>query len=559
MSHSARAFVNPKIGKHPSLFEREETTVVVEDWRHASPGDLRQAAEAGEIDAETLGEIEDYREQADADGSLDALLADGMSRVLAHEVARPKQGHKGSEQTFADELRDLDAEGRAEHIKPFVEWIQGAATGYLEYEVVNAEGEVAELQWDNFQQGLEDEGYDHLLQLAHEVVEFDEDEYDSGELMDILRDPGMFTASLNGQYDRRPEGTVASWQIGDVYGTCDGAKSDEQLYAILHGGVWERTDHETGKVAETVTYPGLGPEDIAEALKELENNEPYVSVKGVKAREGWRHRRGSEVEITADDFDDSFDLSIGQYSSDAVVFYYDADKLEEALGGLETSTEPKAPPEVVYRYGGTNDYAGGASARGMYVAPLGAQHLREESKMLGHCIGSEQHGHPKALREGKTRVYSIRTEAGKAKFTVELARRSSVPRPENEAQIDGLAWAIAEVKGKANRLAGFEPGKPEMTKPDDVRLLTEFLLHLGFQPSAIRAARDTAPGVVAMEQAGVDPFLPPPKRVRPGKPAENPRGGFPITSRVRRLLEAAGAHDGATGACSVVNPGRSRS
>jgi hypothetical protein len=192
----------------------------------------------------------------------------------------------------------------------------------------------------------------------------------------------------------------------------------------------------------------------------------------------------------------------------------DRDKEEEeekVQRGPDTDT-------IVYRYAGNNSTIAGASAKDMYVAELAVKHLKDESRELGHCIGNPWHGHPQLLSSGTARVFSIRTEAGKTKFTIE----QFVKDGEHPQQGAVKAGTVTEVKGKANRLPGFEPEKTEMTKPDEVRLVVEFLMkYLGLSPSEIEATHDIRGGVMAMKAMGQDPFSPPPKKAE--RPKRDPR------------------------------------
>ena len=188
----------------------------------------------------------------------------------------------------------------------------------------------------------------------------------------------------------------------------------------------------------------------------------------------------------------------------------------------EESAEVQRGPDhdtVVYRYAGTNDTIAGASGKGLYVAELGHGDLRDESKELGHCIGNPDHGHPQLLKSGTTRVYSIRTESGRSKFSVEQFIKDGV-HPQQGRVTTGT---ITEVKGKpSNRLPGFDPGSTDLTKPDEVRLVVEFLVkHLGLTPSQVEATSDIRGGVKAMQALGQDPFSPPPKKAE--RPKRDPR------------------------------------
>lgn len=173
------------------------------------------------------------------------------------------------------------------------------------------------------------------------------------------------------------------------------------------------------------------------------------------------------------------------------------DKLRELLAEREKSSEPD---EVVYRYAGTNDTVAGASARGFYVATLRPDQLKAEGAALGLCVGNEKMGYKRKLMAGEIQIFSIRTESGESKFCIER---------------DVATGRIAQVKGTANRLPGFEPGAFVLTKPDEVRLVVEFLQEWGYTDAAIAAMNDIGPGVRTMLDNGINPCIPPPKRQRP--------------------------------------------
>lgn len=190
------------------------------------------------------------------------------------------------------------------------------------------------------------------------------------------------------------------------------------------------------------------------------------------------------------------------------------DKLRELIAEQEKSDEPD---EVVYRYAGTNDTVAGASARGFYVASLRPDQLRAEGAALGICVGKEEMGYKKKVLDGVIQIFSIRTEAGESKFCIER-----LVRGESELNFETNEWErlfapsdIAQIKGTANRLPGFEPAAFVLTKPDEVRLVVEFLQALGYKNEAIARMNDIGPGVETMVENGIDPFIPPLKRQRP--------------------------------------------
>jgi hypothetical protein len=206
------------------------------------------------------------------------------------------------------------------------------------------------------------------------------------------------------------------------------------------------------------------------------------------------------------------------YNAASVYVDQHGEKVEEEEEEEEVQRGPDTDT-VVYRYAGNNSTIAGASSKGMYVADLSVKHLKDESRELGHCIGNPQHGHPQLLSSGTTRVFSIRTESGRSKFSIEQFVKDG-KHPQHGAV---KAGTVTEVKGKPNnRLPGFDPGSTDLTKPDEVRLVVEFLMkYLGLSPSEIEATHDIRGGVMAMQAMGQDPFSPPPKKAE--RPKRDPR------------------------------------
>lgn len=540
---------NPKLGKHPDLYAPnvvgDYTDVVVEDWRVLTPDELRGAASRGEI------ADEDYAEMSD----------EGVDNV--------------------DELRELDEGSRERRAEPFINWVRIYMWGGLESEYGNKDtGEpIDENYVDMFQTDLEDASFSRLKKSAIEMSDLasnvfgeedaEEGHLDEGDIDAILRDPGIYTVMRVDDEYRAVPGSVWAARCGVKEEHVDSFKhqGDHELEVVLHGGSYDHkswgpaeTAHERGEpteglvgraVDETISYPGLTDDDLHYALKELSDDEPYVTIttwRGgrVSRRVGAEHldssRPAQRTKFAVSDLDEGFDMSSSFYESSYIHAIVNAERLDEAIQakleetGGKSKPQGKAGDDVVYEYAGTNDSIAGASARGMYVARLAPKDLRREGAALGTCIGTEANRHPQALRDGKTKVFSIRTEVGKSKFTIELQHAKAIPGIVyvDAAELDGSNWTVAEVKGKANRLPGFEAGKDVFTKPDDLRLVTDFLLSLGYAPAYLKTVRDIAPGIKAAEESGMDPFAPPPRKARKPRPETNPR--TPASPAVRRLL-----------------------
>jgi hypothetical protein len=222
---------------------------------------------------------------------------------------------------------------------------------------------------------------------------------------------------------------------------------------------------------------------------------------------------------------DEFASAHATRTEDALVLRVNIGEVMTVLRGMDF-----APDDVVYRYDGTNNSIGGASARGFYVAKLRPAQLTLEGMSppvgLGICVGGEHYR--ERVEEGKMDIYGIRTPAGKPKFTIE------VRLPEQR---------VKQVKGKANRIPGFDPDEAVFKGEagvDDVRAVVEFLVnHLNmptradaYDPllrkisrlraltaqlggeahaQAIEEIGDLRPGLLAMQRIGIDPFAPPVK------------------------------------------------
>lgn len=138
-----------------------------------------------------------------------------------------------------------------------------------------------------------------------------------------------------------------------------------------------------------------------------------------------------------------------------------AEKLEEgAPGNASEEYEELAakPPEerVVHRW-----------PDGFYVQDLLAEELPEEGKIQGICVGRPDMGYDKAVRKGEIKIFSLRRPSGKPLFTLEM-----------ELTKGGKVLRIEQIKGKANRLPGFDLGKVGENFPikrDEVQRLYEFI------------------------------------------------------------------------------------
>jgi len=148
-----------------------------------------------------------------------------------------------------------------------------------------------------------------------------------------------------------------------------------------------------------------------------------------------------------------------------------AEAVAEALQEIEIPDDlnkPGTPPpeeRVVYRW-----------PDGFYVQDLVPSELPAEGKTMGMCVGQPSMGYGKAVRNGEIKILSLRRPSGKPLFTIEAGLSGAAPPHPGHGKID----SIDQIKGKANRLPGFDLGKAGMPyandmKRDEVERIFEFV------------------------------------------------------------------------------------
>jgi len=253
-----------------------------------------------------------------------------------------------------------------------------------------------------------------------------------------------------------------------------------------------------GQYNDSFYIDGSDLEDLLEGMSEIEieaaieeiNNDTYLNLK-------------------RKDLDVKYEFHIDDYST----FYGDADpdwdKVAEAVKDLledkdpEGKGEPSIDPEERKLY---------TLADGSYVIDLLASELPGETKMLKHCVGRSDQGYIRAVKEGRTRIWSWRSPDGFSRFTFEV-------RLKPDASID----YVASIKGHLNRLPGWdEPpyhAGGDVWKvrgkwiPDEVQDILEILRVLKIPH--VKKIRDIKPALRHMK--GLPPFG--------GELRENPSDG----------------------------------
>jgi len=468
MAHPHPRRRNPiTIGKHPSLFGGE--TPVLIDWRTMSPAEVERAVARGDMPAEDWNDMVDASELSEA-----SLVRDGVNPELARALA----------DDFMEHLEEVDELGREERIKPLVEAIRQQALAEIEHAT---ESYGRETYVDIFQEQLPATVRRlsrEMLKALKEDGDYRTDDVTIDMMEQVMSDPDIYELSISKDgYARIPPGSAAI-NIGTT---------------------------ESSVVIPVDLYANLSDADVVAAVKELEDRTPFIrfqrTPKTASDFSPKQHTGRLDFNRAGELVLDSVrEITISETDDWRCVF---SPKLDAVIAALDeitgASTKVTEPYEVAYRYAGSNSTVAGASAKGMYVAKLLPSQLKRIGAALGICVGREDMGYRRRLSEGAIELYAILTEADKPKFCIERNVRDN---------------RIVQVKGKANRLPGFAADDLAMTKPDEVRLVVEFLQSLGYSDADIAAAQDIGPGVFAMIENGVIPFVPPPVKQRRLK--ENP-------------------------------------
>lgn len=199
----------------------------------------------------------------------------------------------------------------------------------------------------------------------------------------------------------------------------------------------------------------------------------------------------------------------------------DTDGLRDALAGvLPEGEEETEPPEVVYKF-----------KNGFQVVSLKPGHLAKEGCEGGICIGQRKHGYYDALKAGEIAVYSLRTSSDKVKLTIEV-----------DLHEDGRPKKVLQVKGKANRLPGFDLGRDEFKHVEEVEMAMEFVSrYLKLDPMD---APNLAPGVTALaEWKKQDAERRSRQKAEHAARRLHGSVSYPLSSNVLRLLARADKYD----------------
>ena len=123
--------------------------------------------------------------------------------------------------------------------------------------------------------------------------------------------------------------------------------------------------------------------------------------------------------------------------------------------------------------------------------------LRFEGTMMSHCVGDTGMGYISAIKSGQIEIWSLRSRAGKPRFTLEVDGKFYVATHDDTY---GRTFAIKQLKGKGNRLPGFTDRSQTSFKfPEEVVFWHHVFVSMYVTPVDVR---DLEPGLAAMGAVG---------------------------------------------------------
>ena len=367
--------------------------------------------------------------------------------------------------------------------------------------------------------------FDRFYRLFRDRIKWAMEPEESERLRDGEEQFDDFLGELDMEGVRSAEGDYSVDELIESW-TADGYTAEQVEAAILealhdnnnwsitegneYGGAFFKTAYhgnvyiEAEEVSEAAE--GLTDEDVKMALHKVEKDS-YIGSISIEDLEPSdydkrRHHRFGTFEYNFDpgpwtDYDPDWE-KIEQ-------------AVEEALTGVEPEGGQEEPPaldpkRVVHRF-----------KDGAYVYDLVPADLPAEGRAMGHCVGRPGMGYGRAVHAGEIKILSLRTEAGRSKFTIEAKlypkgqRRYGGEPPPNKWDI----VSFDQIKGKANRLPGWDLGKSSVgpVKRDEVEKIIDLCVALGLDPAE---QNDLRPGLFALEG----------KKQNPGPARQGPACGL---------------------------------
>jgi hypothetical protein len=332
---------------------------------------------------------------------------------------------------------------------------------------------ISSYEWsqDMSQRGFHDieAGFEHWLanSASHELMQrkrprlYDElyNRHGIGNDVDQMIDTAMEDSNhYSSERDRQSDDEVYSEEMRGSF-QIDGSDVEEQIEKA-----WPWPGGERPAGAGICTFP----DELELALEKIKRDTNYTfDWDEARILRAITPRRGFMPGLEED-------WDTGEYMKMYINWESVAEAVREAIDEAFAEAEDRAPddadptdaapPEerVVFRW-----------PDGFYVQDLLPSELVAEGKAMGMCVGRPDMGYGKAVRKGEIKILSMRRPSGKPLFTIEAEL----------ANDDKKIYRIDQIKGKANRLPGFDLGADTHTpiKRDEVQRVYEFIEGSEFQ------------------------------------------------------------------------------
>lgn len=172
------------------------------------------------------------------------------------------------------------------------------------------------------------------------------------------------------------------------------------------------------------------------------------------------------------------------------------DTLRDYISAMESGASDER--EVVGEWSKEQLYQIGLRGGALYeeapwkLIKLHPSDLRMEGALMRHCVGDGDMGYIRALKNGEIEIWSLRSRANKPRFTLEIdaekfyieddGRRYKTLTPEFYR-----GRAVSQLRGKANRLAGFADSLGNSFKfPDEIVFWDHVFRQLGVDPTKVK-------------------------------------------------------------------------
>lgn len=194
--------------------------------------------------------------------------------------------------------------------------------------------------------------------------------------------------------------------------------SEEQIYSAFNEAMDDRdnwdfnydTDEYHGGFFQASTSESFYMErnDIEDLIEDMYYDEIEAALEEIN--------RETDLSLEAKDLDRKFGIDIEDYVRYFATADPDWDRVSEAMESSLSGEEPEGGEEaediedrIIYRF-----------KDGWYVVDLLPEELPAEGRKRGLCVGSKQYGYAEAIKEGNTKILSMRDADDRRIFTIEL-------------------------------------------------------------------------------------------------------------------------------------------